>query len=54
MSQVHTLQNTQAREVAAKFGIAPDATVATICCPCRDDIHRVTTDPLLTVLDGRK
>ena len=42
MSQVHTWKNTEAREVAAKFGIAPDAT---ICRPYRDDVRRVTTIP---------
>ena len=42
MSQVHRQPNTQAREVAAKFGIAADATIRR---PCRDDIHWVTTDP---------
>ena len=34
--------NTQAREVVAKFDLAPDATM---CRPCQDDIHWVTTNP---------
>ena len=42
MSQVHTWQNTQARDVVGNYGITPDDIV---CRPCRDDIRRVTADP---------
>ena len=42
MSQVHTWQNTQARDVVADYGITLDDIV---CRPCRDDIHRVTANP---------
>ena len=41
MSQVHTMswQNTQARDLAAKFGITP---ADRVCRPC---LHRVTANP---------
>ena len=42
MSQVHTWQNTQARDVVGNYGITPDDIV---CRPCQDDIRRVTVDP---------
>ena len=42
MSQVHTWQSTQAREVGARFGITQ---ADMVCRPCRDDIRRVTANP---------
>ena len=42
MSQVHTWQSTQAREVGARFGITQ---ADMVCRPCRGDIHRVTANP---------
>ncbi len=42
MSQVHTWQNTQARDAVTDYGITLDDIV---CRPCRDDIRRVTANP---------